>query len=45
MKARSMKMSLRALIVLMSIAMLAQGVLAAAEAYDGWVSTWDPESH
>ena len=36
MKARSMKMSLRALIVLMSIAMLAQGVLAAAEAYDGW---------
>ena len=36
MKARSRKMSLRALIVLMSIAMLAQGVLAAAEAYDGW---------
>ena len=36
MKARSMKMSLRALIVLMSITMLAQGVLAAADPYDGW---------
>jgi V/A-type H+-transporting ATPase subunit K len=36
MKARSMKMSLRALIVLMGITLLAQGVLAAAGDYDGW---------
>ena len=33
---RRMKMSLRALFVLMSITLLAQGVLAAEVAYDGW---------
>ena len=36
MNIRRMKMSLRALIVLMSITLLAQGVLAAEVAYDGW---------
>ena len=36
MKTRSMKMSLRALIVLMGITLLAQGVLAAVGDYDGW---------
>ena len=36
MNAKIVKMSLRALIILMGISMLAQGVLAATEAYDGW---------
>ena len=36
MKTRSMKMSLRALIVLMGITLLAQGVLAAVGDCDGW---------
>ncbi|MBS72800.1 MAG: V-type ATP synthase subunit K [Euryarchaeota archaeon] len=36
MNAKIVKMSLRALIILMGITMLAQGVLAAADPYDGW---------
>ncbi len=36
MNAKIVKMSLRALIILMGISMLAQGVLAAPDAYDGW---------
>ena len=35
MNVRNMRMSLRALIILMGITLLAQGVLA-AEPYDGW---------
>ena len=33
---KNMKMSLRALLVLTGLALLAQGVFAAADGYDGW---------